>query len=100
MAELVGAVTKITSGFLEINSISIDNWGFKFFYKWTTTLLVCVPPLVEHTKKFNLQFEWIGYTRKNLSFPQYQIYPHQNFNQEVIDKFKSTVTKYVNWSDF
>ena len=40
MAELVGAVTKITSGFLEINSISIDNWGFKFFYKWTTTLLV------------------------------------------------------------
>jgi S-adenosylmethionine decarboxylase len=49
----------------------------------TTTLLGCVPPLVEHTKKFNLQFEWIGYTRKNLSFPQYQIYPHQNFNQEV-----------------
>ena len=46
MAELVGAVTKITSGFLEINSISIDNWGFKFFYKWTTTLLVFCSVLV------------------------------------------------------
>ena len=49
----------------------------------TTTLLGCVPPLVAYTKKFDLKFEWIGYTRKNLSFPQYQIYPHQNFNQEV-----------------
>ena len=49
----------------------------------TTTLLGCVPPLVEYTKKIHLEFEWIGYTRKNFSFPQYQIYPHENFNQEV-----------------
>jgi len=40
MTELVSAVTKVTSGFLEINSISIDNWGFKLFYKWSTSLLV------------------------------------------------------------
>jgi len=40
MAELVGAVTKVTSSFLEINSISIDNWGFKLFYKWSTSLFV------------------------------------------------------------
>jgi len=52
MAELVGAVTKITSGFLEINSISIDNWGFKFFYKWTTTLLVFCSVLVTASQFF------------------------------------------------
>lgn len=52
MAELVGAVTKITSGFLEINSISIDNWGFKFFYKWTTTLLVFCSVLVTANQFF------------------------------------------------
>ncbi|XP_023322025.1 innexin inx2 isoform X1 [Eurytemora carolleeae] len=46
MAELVGAVTKVTTGFLEVNAISIDNWGFKLFYKWTTSLLVFCSVLV------------------------------------------------------
>lgn len=40
MAEIIGAVTGVTKSFLEINKISIDNWGFKLFYKWSTTLLV------------------------------------------------------------
>jgi len=40
MAELLGAVTKATSSFLELKSVSIDNWGFKLFYKFTTTILV------------------------------------------------------------
>ena len=46
MIEIIGAVTKVTQGFLEINSISIDNWGFRLFYKWSTTLLVCCSFLV------------------------------------------------------
>ena len=40
MADLIGAVTKVTSNFLEINQVSIDNWGFKLFYKCTTVYLV------------------------------------------------------------
>jgi len=40
MADLLGAVTKVTSNFLEINQVSIDNWGFKLFYKCTTVLLI------------------------------------------------------------
>ena len=40
MAQILEAVTSFTKGFLEINAISIDNWGFRLFYKWTTTLLV------------------------------------------------------------
>ena len=40
MADLIGAVTKVTSNFLEINQVSIDNWGFKLFYKCTTVILI------------------------------------------------------------
>ena len=40
MANLIGLVTKTTRAFLEVNSISIDNWTFKYFYKATTTLMV------------------------------------------------------------
>ena len=58
MADLIGAVTKVTSNFLEINQVkhliftriwfftatidqvSIDNWGFKLFYKCTTVFLI------------------------------------------------------------
>ena len=40
MADLIGAVTKVTSNFLEINQVSIDNWGFKLFYKGTTVFLI------------------------------------------------------------
>ena len=40
MAQLIGAVTSVTSNFLEINQVSIDNWGFKLFYKATTTYLI------------------------------------------------------------
>lgn len=40
MADLIGAVTKVTSNFLEINQVSIDNWGFKLFYKCTTVYLI------------------------------------------------------------
>jgi len=40
MAELLGVVTKATSSFLELNQVSIDNWAFKLFYKFTTTILV------------------------------------------------------------
>jgi len=40
MAELLGVVTKATSSFLELNQVSIDNWAFKLFYKFSTTILV------------------------------------------------------------
>jgi len=39
MAEAVGILTGVLSGFLE-PTVSIDNWGFRFFYSYTTALLV------------------------------------------------------------
>jgi hypothetical protein len=52
MADIVGVVTKATSGFLEINQISIDNWAFKIFYKATTFILVVCSVLVTMTQFF------------------------------------------------
>ena len=40
MAGLIGIVTKTTKNFLDVNTISIDNWTFKCFYKVSTT--VCI----------------------------------------------------------
>jgi hypothetical protein len=46
MAALLTTVSGVTSHFLEINQISIDNWGFKLFYKCSTVLLVLSSALV------------------------------------------------------
>ena len=40
MAGLIGIVSKTTKNFLDVNTISIDNWTFKCFYKISTT--VCI----------------------------------------------------------
>ena len=40
MVDVVGAVTKLSNEFLERNSVSIDNWAFKFFYKYSTTIII------------------------------------------------------------
>ena len=52
MADLIGAVTKATGSFLEINQISIDNWGFKLFYRATTSILIACSVLVTMTQFF------------------------------------------------
>ena len=54
MADLIGAVTKVTSNFLEINQVSIDNWGFKLFYKATTVYLILSRVLT--TAKYDLKY--------------------------------------------
>ena len=54
MADLIGAVTKVTSNFLEINQVSIDNWGFKLFYKATTVYLILSSVLT--TAKYDLKY--------------------------------------------
>ena len=40
MADLLNVVTKATSSFLELHKVSIDNWVFKLYYKFTTSLLL------------------------------------------------------------
>jgi len=38
-AEGLGVVAKLASGFVNTR-VSIDNWSFKFYYKYTTSLLL------------------------------------------------------------
>lgn len=38
MANLFSIVTKATKSFLDVHTISVDNWGFKLFYKVTTAI--------------------------------------------------------------
>lgn len=49
----------------------------------TTTLLRCIATVIEQTQKLGLELDWVGYSRKNFSFPGDQAFPHQSFHQEI-----------------
>eukprot|EP00581_Thalassiosira_minuscula_P007578 CAMPEP_0183703778 /NCGR_PEP_ID=MMETSP0737-20130205/1385_1 /TAXON_ID=385413 /ORGANISM="Thalassiosira miniscula, Strain CCMP1093" /LENGTH=494 /DNA_ID=CAMNT_0025930575 /DNA_START=393 /DNA_END=1877 /DNA_ORIENTATION=- len=49
----------------------------------TTTLLRCVATLIEIGRKIGLEIDWLGYNRKNFSFPGDQMFPHGSFHQEM-----------------
>ena len=52
MADIVNVISKATNSFLNINTITVDNWTFKLFYKWTVTLLVACSVLVASKQFF------------------------------------------------
>lgn len=50
----------------------------------TTTLLRCVSTLLQVAlKQQGLVLEWMGYSRKNFTFPGKQLFPHSSFDQEL-----------------
>ncbi|CAM9159439.1 unnamed protein product [Choristocarpus tenellus] len=50
----------------------------------TTTLLRCITTLLhEAGKEMGLVLEWVGYSRKNFTFPGDQLFPHSSFHQEL-----------------
>ena len=49
----------------------------------TTTLLRLLPSLLELTVSLGMKLEWLGYMRKNFSFPRNQLYPHSGFAEEL-----------------
>mmetsp|Transcript_19402 Transcript_19402/g.22181 ORF Transcript_19402/g.22181 Transcript_19402/m.22181 type:complete len:421 (-) Transcript_19402:57-1319(-) len=50
----------------------------------TTTLLRVISVLIEMARRScNLEIDWVGYSRKNFSFPGDQAFPHQSFHQEL-----------------
>ena len=49
----------------------------------TTTLLRCLAVLIELGRRLGLELDWMGYSRKNFSFPGDQAFPHQSFHQEL-----------------
>ena len=51
-AEVAGTIAKLTAGAFRPDTVSIDNWCFKLFYKWTTTMLVLFSILVTARQYF------------------------------------------------
>lgn len=50
----------------------------------TTTLLRCVATLLQAAREEQgLVLEWMGYSRKNFTFPGDQLFPHSSFDQEL-----------------
>lgn len=49
----------------------------------TPALLRCVATLIELGHKLGLEIDWLGYNRKNFSFPSDQMFPHGSFHQEM-----------------
>jgi len=49
----------------------------------TTTLLRCIERLVSYTTEIGMELEWVGYTRKNFTFPHKQLFPHTSPEDEV-----------------
>jgi len=68
-----------------LSESSLFVFGMKVFVKTcgTTTLLCCLPLLLERAKEVGLELQWIGYTRKNFTFPEDQRFPHNSFGQEI-----------------
>ncbi|CAM9447761.1 unnamed protein product [Chrysoparadoxa australica] len=50
----------------------------------TTTLLRCIPIMLHHAcAGLGMELEWVGYSRKNFTFPGDQLFPHGSFQQEL-----------------
>jgi len=65
-----------SSLFVYPNKVLIKTCG-------TTTLLHCVSGIQVLAKELNAEIDMIIFSRKNLNFPSRQIYPHNNFDDEV-----------------
>ena len=65
-----------SSLFVYSNKILIKTCG-------TTTLLHCVSGIQALAKEFDAEINMIIFSRKSLNFPSRQLYPHNNFDDEV-----------------
>jgi S-adenosylmethionine decarboxylase len=49
----------------------------------TTTLLRCLPRLLQEANGVGEELQWLCYSRKNFIFPDYQAFPHNSFAEEI-----------------
>lgn len=68
-----------------LSESSLFIYPFKLMLKTcgTTTLLRCIPKLLEFASALDLTVELVMYSRKNFLFPHKQQYPHLNWSDEV-----------------
>jgi len=68
-----------------LSESSLFVYPFKVMIKTcgTTTLLECVSKLLEYAEDLGLEVDYVTYSRKTFKFPQRQMDPHRDFNDEV-----------------
>lgn len=81
-------LSKITNQYLDayvLSESSLFVYEYKMVLKTcgTTTLLKCLALLLKMTKQLGMELEWVGYSRKNYSFPGDQMWPHCSFSEEM-----------------
>ena len=66
-----------------LSESSLFVYPYKMLIKTcgTTTLLRLLPPLLVETRRRGMELEWVGYMRKNFSFPRLQLFPHGGFGR-------------------
>jgi len=55
----------------------------------TTTLLLCLPYFLQILEEIKMDVEFFFFRHKNFSWPELQLWPHGNFNEEIeyLDKY-------------
>jgi len=81
-------LSSISSGYMDayvLSESSLFVYRHRFIMKTcgTTTLLRCLSTLLEFADALGMELTWVGYSRKNLNFPNAQLWPHSNFGQEI-----------------
>jgi S-adenosylmethionine decarboxylase len=68
-----------------LSESSLFVWEYKYIMKTcgTTTLLFCLAKLLEYATVLGMELAWVGFFRKNLNYPDAQVYPHTSFSDEV-----------------
>lgn len=81
-------LSKISNSYMDayvLSESSLFVYKHRYIMKTcgTTTLLRCLSTLLEYSDKLGMELDWVGYSRKNLLFPNAQLWPHSNFGEEI-----------------
>lgn len=81
-------LSQITNNHMDayvLSESSLFVYKHRFIMKTcgTTTLLRCLSSLLQFADELGMELTWVGYSRKNLLFPNAQLWPHSNFGDEI-----------------
>jgi S-adenosylmethionine decarboxylase len=68
-----------------LSESSLFVYDYKLIMKTcgTTTLLRCLPLILNYADQLGLSLTWLGYNRKNLFLPSAQLWPHSTWDDEM-----------------
>lgn len=81
-------LTKTSNKYLDayvLSESSLFVYSHKLVMKTcgTTTLLRCLSTILHYADKMRMELLWVGYSRKNLTYPGAQLWPHSSFGDEI-----------------